>query len=60
MLAGLHLLRSEAARRFGRTIIDPDWRPSDGPMPFIRIYGPLIVAFDVAIILAVIIRDVLL
>lgn len=59
MIVALHLLRSEAARRFGKTIIDVDWRPDDGPIPFMRHYGPALVAVQVAMILATILRELL-
>lgn len=43
-------------KKFLKTIIDPDWHPDDGPMPFVRYYGPAIVAIDLAIILAILLR----
>jgi hypothetical protein len=43
-------------KKFWKTIIDLDWRPEDGPMPFIKNYGPALVAIDLAIILAIVLR----
>jgi hypothetical protein len=57
MIATLYLLRSRAARAFGKTFIDPEW-DGTGPTPFVRNYGAYYVAVVVAVILATILRAV--
>jgi hypothetical protein len=45
-------------KKFLKTIIDPNWRPHDGPIPFMRNYGAAIVAIDLAIIIAILLRKI--